>query len=199
MVLWLAAIGMAIAILYFVITLRAVTTLLDQTTLQPLIVAYLLTTLVNNALCTGIIVHRIWQINQQSSEFFKQTFRGSGRTNLKGVIIILIESALLYTASVLATFIAAAAKNNINYGFSDMMLEVSGIAFDLIIIRINGGTSAEQTQAFTDYGAHSGVAVHVSMSTTLDVGTAHMKTSGSQKAVESGTPASVEVVELDRF
>ncbi|EED78462.1 predicted protein [Postia placenta Mad-698-R] len=192
MLLWILAIGTAITDLYFVSTLRTTTTLVDQKTLQPLIIAYLVMTLVDNGLCTGMIVHRIWQISRQSSEFFTQTFRGSGRTNLRDVIVILIESALLYTASILATFVSAVAKSSINY-------EVTGIAFDLIIIRINGGTSAEQTQAFTDYGAHSNVAVHVSMSTTLDAGITHMKTSGSQKAVGSGTPASVEVVELDRY
>lgn len=67
------------------------------------------------------MVYRIWAMQKLSSEFFTQTWRGTGRVNLAHVNRILVESALLYTLSVAVTLITELAKTNANYGASDIV------------------------------------------------------------------------------
>jgi len=60
----------------------------------------------------------------------------------------MVESALLYTTTVVFCVVLDLARTNMYYGITDISLEVAGISFDMIIIRIWTGVSTEQTQAF---------------------------------------------------
>lgn len=83
------------------------------------------------------------------------------------MILVIVESALLHTVTVALCIILDLARTNVYYGITGIVsgvvhvhcrayltpamsqsLEVAGISFDLIIIRIWTGVSAEQTLAF---------------------------------------------------
>ncbi|OSX68007.1 hypothetical protein POSPLADRAFT_1100493, partial [Postia placenta MAD-698-R-SB12] len=147
--LWLASTVCAGAEAYYTATLEDMSTIPDTNMLEPLIAAYCTLTLATNLLCTGLIAYRIWRVDRQSSRFFSQTSRGSVRVSLRDVNRIMIESALLYTSAIAVTFIVELAGSNAEYNVSDVGLELAGIAFDLIIIRIGRGIAAGQVRTPT--------------------------------------------------
>lgn len=147
--LWLASTVCAGAEAYYTATLEDMSTIPDTNMLEPLIAAYCTLTLATNLLCTGLIAYRIWRVDRQSSRFFSQTSRGSVRVSLRDVNRIMIESALLYTSAIAVTFIVEVAGSNAEYNVSDVGLELAGIAFDLIIIRIGRGIAAGQVRTPT--------------------------------------------------
>ncbi|KAH9913021.1 uncharacterized protein B0H18DRAFT_218602 [Fomitopsis serialis] len=89
-------------------------------------------------------------VHKRTSSFFTRSWRGPSRLSFADVTLIIIESALLYTTTVIICVVLDLANSNAYYGATDVSLEVAGISFDLIIIRIWTGVSTEQTQAFTD-------------------------------------------------
>ena len=77
----------------------------------------------------GLIVWRIWGVNKRSSPVVTRAngrVRGvpTPRTKLEQVIRIIIESGLIYTTLVVATFICELAKSNAIYGVSDVVRRV---------------------------------------------------------------------------
>ncbi|EED84797.1 predicted protein [Postia placenta Mad-698-R] len=140
----------------------------------------------------GIIVHHIWQVSRHTSEFFT-TGNRLARANR-----IFVESALLYTVSVLITFIATLAGSNSLYGLSDVTLELSGIVFDLIIIRISGGTATEQTYAFTQSSERPAALRIIANGAAADDLTQYSRSAARWK--NRGTPAGLmEEVELEKM
>lgn len=149
LLLFLSALACASVILYYTAILEATSTIPDENKLRPFLTAYFSTTLCTNVICTSLIVFHIWKVNRRSSEFFTHSFRGSGRVDFLALNRIFIESALLYTSSVVITFAALLSGSNVNYALSDISQELAGVSFDLIIIRISRGISIEQTEEFT--------------------------------------------------
>ncbi|KAF9814806.1 hypothetical protein IEO21_04914 [Rhodonia placenta] len=140
----------------------------------------------------GIIIHHIWQVSRHTSEFFT-TGNRLARANR-----IFVESALLYTVSVLITFIATLAGSNSLYGLSDVTLELSGIVFDLIIIRISGGTATEQTYAFTQSSERPAALRIIANGAAADDLTQYSRSAARWK--NRGTPAGLmEEVELEKM
>jgi len=89
-------------------------------------------TLLTNIYCTILISYRIWSINRRI-----QT--KTGKSDLSSVIIIIVESALLYTIATLATFVSYQVKSNFQFPGLDSTSPVIGIVFCLIIIRVSLG------------------------------------------------------------
>ncbi|KAH9913022.1 uncharacterized protein B0H18DRAFT_1216689 [Fomitopsis serialis] len=148
LVLWLACIAFAVMILYILGTLDADTTIPEIPQLQPYLYSFYLTTVVLNLLTTGLIIFRLWRAHKRTSSFFTRSWRVRSRLSLANVILIMVESALLYTTTVVISVVLDLARSNMYYGVADIGLEVAGISFDMIIIRIWTGVSTEQTQAF---------------------------------------------------
>ncbi|KAH9905077.1 uncharacterized protein B0H18DRAFT_1197943 [Fomitopsis serialis] len=149
-VLWLGWISCAIIILYYICTLNAVTSIPSTDEIQPFLYAFYSLTLAINLFTTGLIILRLWRVHKRTSSFFTRSWRGPSRLSFADVTLIIIESALLYTTTVIICVVLDLANSNAYYGATDVSLEVAGISFDLIIIRIWTGVSTEQTQAFTD-------------------------------------------------
>ncbi|KAH9915072.1 uncharacterized protein B0H18DRAFT_1125092 [Fomitopsis serialis] len=150
LVLWLACIAFAVTILYYLSTVGADTTIPMIPQLQPFLYSFYVTTLVLNLLTTGLIIVRLWKIHRRTSADFAQTWRvrSPSRLSFADIILIMVESALLYTTTVVFCVVLDLARTNVYYGITDISLEVAGISFDMIIIRIWTGVSTEQTQAF---------------------------------------------------
>ncbi|KZT01854.1 uncharacterized protein LAESUDRAFT_717201 [Laetiporus sulphureus 93-53] len=147
-VLWVGMAVSEVIELYYLFTLKAPSSIPDARKIQPYLDAFFCTSLSINILSTGMIVWRIWRIQRQKAKAFAQSFGSSGGLDLLNIIRIFLESALLYTLCVALTFIANFAGSNISYGFSDISVEIAGVSFDLIIIRIWKGVATEQTDQF---------------------------------------------------
>ncbi|PIL34435.1 hypothetical protein GSI_03210 [Ganoderma sinense ZZ0214-1] len=60
----------------------------------------------------------------------------------------IIESGLMYTVSVVILVVVYLASNNAQYAVSDCIVQIIGIAFNLIIIRIDQGSSIDSEASF---------------------------------------------------
>ena len=67
----------------------------------------------------GLIVYRILKINEGVAS--KDVTRVGGGNRLTRVVRILVESGLLYTASVIVFFCTFLTSNNAQYGVSDVV------------------------------------------------------------------------------
>jgi len=144
--LCIGAIVCAIMDIVVLSTLHAPTSIPGATPLRPYLVAYYVLTLTLNILATGLIVYRIWDIHHQTTAFFKSSLCSTD--HIRSAIRIFVESALLYTLSVGVSIVVELAGSMAYYGTSDLSVELAGITFDLIIIRIWRGVTAEQTPQF---------------------------------------------------
>ncbi|KAM5540140.1 hypothetical protein V8D89_006280 [Ganoderma adspersum] len=120
--------------------------LLNTARLAPFITSTVSITLALNIIATSLIVYKIWSIERRSRIAFAST-GGNNTTPLRRAMHIIIESGLMYTASVVIVFIVFLASNNAQYAVSDCVVQIIGIAFNLIIIRIDQGATAEATFA----------------------------------------------------
>ncbi|TFY60335.1 hypothetical protein EVJ58_g5218 [Rhodofomes roseus] len=154
--LWVATAVCAALELYHMFELKQAATIPSARKIQPYFHAVFSMSLAVNVITTALIVYRIWSMQKLSSEFFTKSWRGTGRVNLAHVNRIFVESALLYTLSVAVTLMTELANTNGNYGVSDVSLELAGVSFDLIIIRIWSGVSIEPTEQ--EIGNISGLA-----------------------------------------
>jgi len=90
-------------------------------------------TLATNLYCTALISYRIWSINRN--------MKLVGASDLMSVIVIVVESAAIYTASMFAFMVAYLTKSNLQFPFLDMLSPIVGISFSFIIIRVSLGVS----------------------------------------------------------
>ncbi|TFY62721.1 hypothetical protein EVJ58_g3676 [Rhodofomes roseus] len=144
--LWLGATACAVMDIELLSTLHLSSSIPGEQRLRPYLVGYYVMTLVLNVLATGLIVYRIWGVHHGTTGFYRSNSLGTDRVTK--TIRIFVESALLYTVSVTVSVIVELAKSNAYYGTSDLSVELAGITFDLIIIRIWRGVTAEQSPAF---------------------------------------------------
>lgn len=137
--MWMATLADVGVYLFLICTLHESTTIPTAGKLRVTLLCYLSITMTFNLITTGaseayasrtsimthdiagLIVWRIWRVKKRSSEFFQRSWRGSGRLDLSAINTIFVESALLYTTSVVITLITSVLGNNLSYGFSDIV------------------------------------------------------------------------------
>ncbi|KAJ3561423.1 hypothetical protein NP233_g10200 [Leucocoprinus birnbaumii] len=121
----------------------------DKTT--PWFLAFYAITAAQNVFTTTVLVWRIWQVEKETETFYTTSSafsQGSGQPRrLRAVIRVIAESGAAYTLCVLVTFILAAIQSNALYPASDITFQVTGIAFNIILIR----SSAKRDQQFSMY------------------------------------------------
>ncbi|EGO03195.1 hypothetical protein SERLA73DRAFT_174662 [Serpula lacrymans var. lacrymans S7.3] len=144
-IIWLASLACGIALIVTFATLNT-SALLNVSQAEPFLNSGLGTTLGMNIITTSLIVYRIWSVDRQTASMTVNTNPRRG-SRLKHVVHILVESAALYTVSVLIFVCTYAASSNANYGTSDNVVQIIGISFNLIIIRITSGRSFENMTA----------------------------------------------------
>ncbi|KAM5545854.1 hypothetical protein V8D89_000892 [Ganoderma adspersum] len=139
-ILWIAGIVMEAFTCFFEFTIHGNTAkLINTVQITPFITSMLSITLVLNIIATSLIVYKIWSIEHRAKVVFASA-GGTDTTRLRRAMHIIIESGLMYTVSVVILFILYLASNNAQYAVSDC-----GIAFNLIIIRIDQGRTMEAT------------------------------------------------------
>ncbi|KDR66934.1 hypothetical protein GALMADRAFT_147576 [Galerina marginata CBS 339.88] len=151
--------------------------LLDSATLVPFITSMLCLTLATNTITTSLIVHRIWKVRNS----LKHRQIVVSETRLTGVVVVLIESGLMYTLSIIILFGLYMASNNGQYGVSNAVVQIIGITFNLIILSVDRGDATVPTSQPTlsrisqqeSQGAHPlhKISIHTSVSRYQDPST----------------------------
>ncbi|KIP07585.1 hypothetical protein PHLGIDRAFT_412673 [Phlebiopsis gigantea 11061_1 CR5-6] len=136
--LWVGGLVTEIFDGYIAFTLHK-TALLNVGELSPFITSLLSITLALNVIATSMIIYKIWMIERGTRDAF--ALRGS--SSLRRAIRIIVESGLLYSLSVVCNMGVYVSGNNALYGVSDCVVQVIGISFNLIIIRIDQGRTVE--------------------------------------------------------
>jgi len=116
--------------------------LIDVSNAVPFVDGMASLSLSMNVLTTGLIVWKIWSIDKQTSAMFSTDRR---RSKLHRAMRITIDSAALYTISIFIFVMTYVTGSNANYATSDMVVQVVGISFNLIIIRVGNKRSNGNT------------------------------------------------------
>ncbi|TCD63101.1 hypothetical protein EIP91_006005 [Steccherinum ochraceum] len=151
-VLWLAGIVSEVFSCFSEFTEHRATNL-NSDRLTPWLTSTLAVTMTLNVIATGLIVYRIWSVERSSTGMIIYSRGSSERQGsaLKRAMRIIIESGALYTVSVFLFFVTFLAKHNAQYATSDAVVQVIGIAFNMIIIRISQRRSVDASGVESRY------------------------------------------------
>ncbi|KAI0715707.1 hypothetical protein C8Q72DRAFT_190678 [Fomitopsis betulina] len=150
-ILWLAGFACAIAETYYSATATQSTNLAGAAKIEPFLNAFIVSCVSLNVITTALILYRINSIHRASAGCFSEASGTlvSNRMKWSELSRILIESAFLYTLSGVILLIVNFAGSNAVYPVSDINLQIAGIQFDLILIRVGRGIAAEHVEART--------------------------------------------------
>ncbi|KAJ7270006.1 hypothetical protein B0H12DRAFT_1093979, partial [Mycena haematopus] len=99
-------------------------------------------TLSTNVICTGLISLRILQIYRRVA---RMVINGHRPTSIKFLSVI-VESAAIYTAVLVATMVVVRSQSFVFFIFIDCLSPTIGLVFSYIIIHVSRGTSYGDTQ-----------------------------------------------------
>ncbi|KAH7889178.1 hypothetical protein F5I97DRAFT_1934143 [Phlebopus sp. FC_14] len=125
--------------------------LIDTTKAVPYSISFFTFTISLNVITTSLIIYRIWKVDRETAQIVTISSSRSSRrhmSRLHSIMRILVESAALYTISVIIFVITYAVNNNGNYVASDNVVPIIGISFNLIIIRVDSGRAYEGTATY---------------------------------------------------
>ncbi|TFK31708.1 hypothetical protein BDQ12DRAFT_94044 [Crucibulum laeve] len=136
LVLWCGGIACVVVLLVYQTTLHS-EALVTTTKMYPFGVGFWMITVTLNITTTTLIVWPIWRAIRENEQLGIRTGSTSHpqHNTLKNVMHIIIESGLLYTVLAFMSSVAYTSNSNSLYVISGAEVEVSGIAFNLIIIR----------------------------------------------------------------
>ncbi|KAK0240840.1 hypothetical protein EDD85DRAFT_816464 [Armillaria nabsnona] len=137
-IMFIAETGCGIAAVYLETTLSGDSAITDPL-LSPLIVTLQSLTLTTNIITTFLIVRRIWTIHNA----VRQLVPSIKNHPLRNTLVVLIESASVYTASAAVMLTVYVLRSNADYVVSDLIVQIIGITFNLIIIRFARGTAVK--------------------------------------------------------
>ncbi|TFK33670.1 hypothetical protein BDQ12DRAFT_670097 [Crucibulum laeve] len=103
--------------------------------LFPFGVAFWAVTVALNVVTTSLLIWPIWKSARENEQFLSHSTGSKSPNTLRSAMVIIIESALLYTMLSFIVFVTYTTGNNAFYIAAEMNIQVSGIAFNLIIIR----------------------------------------------------------------
>ncbi|KDR70532.1 hypothetical protein GALMADRAFT_22155, partial [Galerina marginata CBS 339.88] len=134
--LWFAMLGSAIWTVFLESTLHTGT--LNQTEIWPARATFWSVTTAINIITTSLLVWRIWRVDRDNrrSQVLSNILDNGSQTHLRDVIGIVVESGLMYSAAALITGVTNAARNNSMFIVSAAEIQIVGIAFNLILIRL---------------------------------------------------------------
>lgn len=135
--LWLGTTACGIVTCYLEAKLANNAALVNAKDIKPFITGMLSLTLTTNLITTSLIVHRIWSIQREAIYRSPQSI--ADRSPLDRVLRLMIESGLLYTSSIIILFGLFLSSNNGEFGVSNAVVQIIGITFNLIIVRVDRG------------------------------------------------------------
>lgn len=150
MVLWLGTAACGTMTIYIEASFDTSGKLLNASSLLPFITSMLCLTLATNVLTTSLIVHRIWNIRKPLQHRSAVVINSP----LTRVLVVLVESGLMYTTSIIILFGLYMASNNGQYGVSNAVVQIIGITFNLIITSADRGDSFQLTTHSRSHISH---------------------------------------------
>ncbi|KDQ49552.1 hypothetical protein JAAARDRAFT_186972 [Jaapia argillacea MUCL 33604] len=113
------------------------------------IVSFFTLTLATNLICTGLVAARVWKINKMSERV--------GTANLMPVLLVIVESGAIYSATLLTLLFTYVADSWAQYLLLDAVSPIVGITFSLVILRLSLGLTAPDgvTRTFHDLHTHN--------------------------------------------
>ncbi|TFY75789.1 hypothetical protein EWM64_g8225 [Hericium alpestre] len=141
-ILWLGGLACGIYIVILEATLHQTSTLVASR-FTPMALSVGAITLVLNTIASSLIVYRIWSIYRANNDISEENLGGT--TALRRAIRIIVESGAVYTLSIIILFVLDVTGSNSLYLTSDCVIQIIGIVFNLIIIRVEKGRTAEHT------------------------------------------------------
>ncbi|KAF9255671.1 hypothetical protein L218DRAFT_1008306 [Marasmius fiardii PR-910] len=140
-ILWIGGTVTGVLLIYTFATLKA-PAFISTTNAQPYGDTAIGISLAINVVTTGLIVWRIWSIDKQNTSVMtNDTDMRARSSKLRRVVRILIDSAGLYTIATIIFVITYVTGSNASYPTSDCLVQIIGISFNLIIIRVDAGKS----------------------------------------------------------
>ncbi|KAH9831467.1 uncharacterized protein C8Q71DRAFT_782682 [Rhodofomes roseus] len=144
---WFASTTCAAMIIFELLTRQESTTLPRMIYSRPFMTGLLAIQLVQNVMTTGLTVWRLWDIHRQTAPFLAPTQGASGGIGFNVVVVVLIESALIYTLTIIVMSVTYVLQSNVYSCAADVSMQVAGICFDLVLTRIWNGVATEQIQS----------------------------------------------------
>ncbi|KDR70445.1 hypothetical protein GALMADRAFT_76235 [Galerina marginata CBS 339.88] len=134
--LWIGTFGAAVWVTFLEATLHS-QVLLSGRQLKPAGTTFWALTTSLNIITTSLLVWRIWRVDRANMGVrVDHDFAGNRSPSaLQRVIRIIVESGLMYTATACVIFVTDAVGSNALYPASGVEIQVTGVAFNLIIIR----------------------------------------------------------------
>ncbi|OCH91913.1 hypothetical protein OBBRIDRAFT_487581 [Obba rivulosa] len=129
-ILWFAGLAVSIAVIAKSAMLKGFTGI-NAPSLTPFLGAAYTLTVALNILTTSLIVYRIWIVSRDVRRYI------AGQDKLTYIIRIIIESGALYSITALVTLLTAVSKSNADYIMGNALVQMTGICFNLIIIRFD--------------------------------------------------------------
>ncbi|KZT05770.1 uncharacterized protein LAESUDRAFT_726716 [Laetiporus sulphureus 93-53] len=143
--IWFADVAAAIAYLYYTARSSSDPSLVRSR--KSFLSAFIILSDIVNIVTTALIVIQIWWIHKQSTQHLCSSSRDSGRLSLARINRIFIDSAILYTGIGIIGFIVEVSQSNAVYAVLSLSVEIAGIQFNLIMLRISSGNATERTEA----------------------------------------------------
>ncbi|KAK0460065.1 uncharacterized protein EV420DRAFT_249340 [Desarmillaria tabescens] len=108
----------------------------------PWITGFISMTLCTNVVCTSLIAYRILSI--------QRAIHGLAQVNTaRSALMMILESAAVYSASVISLMITYTLNSNAQYTVLDLTSPLIGITFTAIILRVSLGISSRDLSAFS--------------------------------------------------
>ncbi|EAU85143.1 hypothetical protein CC1G_08116 [Coprinopsis cinerea okayama7 len=99
-------------------------------------------TLIMNVLTTGLIAYRIWTVYQKTSRNASLSlFKVDHPTPLGRILIVFIQSGLLYTTSVVVFFVLFVANHPAQVVMLNAIVQIIGITFNILIMNTDSSVS----------------------------------------------------------
>jgi len=109
------------------------------TALGDWITAVISLTLAQNIIVTSLIVFRIWKINMSTAS--------SAAGSLRPIVSIILESGVIYCASLFIFLMTYVAGSNSQYIMVDCINPMIGITFTLLIVRVGLGLTGSEASS----------------------------------------------------
>jgi len=117
--------------------------------LKPWVTSFFSLTFTTNVLCTSLLAYRILRIRSRVRKMNQTNSR------VNSVVVIVVESAAIYSMSVLSLLVAYLMDSNVQYTILDLTSPIIGIAFTGIILRVSLGISSQETGLSGSRGSSS--------------------------------------------
>ncbi|CAL1707855.1 unnamed protein product [Somion occarium] len=117
--------------------------------LKQWITSFFTLTLSTNVICTGLLAFKIWRVNKLSTRV--------GATNLMPVLLVVVESGAIYSATLITLLATYLAGSWAQYLLLDAVSPMVGIVFSLVIVRLGLGLSSPNgaTHTLRDVGRNT--------------------------------------------